>query len=357
MPKHVLKLTAAAAAIGITLAACGSSSKSSGTSSPGNAQSSGGTSPHVAIMVGGLSKQIYLPFKLTEQLGYFKQQGVDVSLVDEPAGVDATTSMLAGKVDGVGGFYDHTIDLQGLGKSAESVAQLLQTPGEVELCRNGLQGQVNSPADWKGRKLGVTDLGSSTDFLTQYLAIKNGLKTSDISRVGVQAGPTFIGAMTHSSIDCGMTTEPTVSALYPGQAYKIVDMRSAAGAQEALGGVYPATALYMSTSYVQAHPATVQKLVNALVQTMHWINTHSAAQIADQMPPDYYAGVGKAAYVQALDGEKGIFTPDGIMPTNGPQTALNVLSAFDPNVKGHNIDLTKTYTTQFAAKANQTVGG
>jgi NitT/TauT family transport system substrate-binding protein len=353
MPKHVLKLAAAAAAIGVTLAACGSSTKSSGSS---NAQPSGGANPHVTIMVGGLAKQIYLPFKLTEQLGNFKQQGVDVSLVDEPAGVDATTSMLAGKVEGVGGFYDHTIDLQGLGKSAQSVAQLLQTPGEVELCRNDLQGQVNSPGDWKGRKLGVTDLGSSTDFLTQYLAIKNGLKTSDISRVGVQAGPTFIGAMSHKSIDCGMTTEPTVSALLPAQAYKIIDMRTAAGAQQALGGVYPATALYMSTSYVQAHPATVQKLVNALVQTMHWINGHSATQIADQMPPDYYAGVGKAAYVQALDSEKGIFTPDGIMPSGGPQTALNVLSAFDPNVKGHNIDLAKTYTTQFATKANQTVG-
>jgi NitT/TauT family transport system substrate-binding protein len=356
MPKHVLKLTAAAAAIGITLAACGSSSKSAGAPSPASTQSSAANNPHVSIMVGGLAKQIYLPFKLTEQLGYFKQQGVNVSLLDEPAGVDATTSMLAGKVEGVGGFYDHTIDLQGLGKSAESVAQLLQTPGEVELCRNDLKGHVNSPADWKGRKLGVTDLGSSTDFLTQYLAIKNGLKTSDISRVGVQAGPTFIGAMTHSSIDCGMTTEPTVSALFPAQAYQIVDMRTAAGAQQALGGVYPATALYMSSSYVQAHPDTVQKLVNALVQTMHWINTHSATQIADQMPPDYYAGVGKAAYVQALDSEKGIFTPDGIMPANGPQTALNVLGAFDPNVKGHNIDLTKTFTTQFAAKANQTVG-
>jgi NitT/TauT family transport system substrate-binding protein len=43
------------------------------------------------------------------------------------------------------------------------------------------------------------------------------------------------------------------------------------------------------------------------------------------------------------------------MPVGGPQTVLNVLSAFDPNVKGHNIDLTKTYTTEFAAKANSTI--
>jgi NitT/TauT family transport system substrate-binding protein len=113
----------------------------------------------------------------------------------------------------------------------------------------------------------------------------------------------------------------------------------------------------MATSYVQGHPATVQKMVNALVQTQHWIQSHSGAQIADQMPADYYAGVGKPAYIQALDSEKGIFTADGIMPPSGPPTALNVLSAFDPNVKGHNIDVTKTFTTQFAQKANQTVTG
>jgi NitT/TauT family transport system substrate-binding protein len=355
MPNYRLKLAATAAVVGISLAAC-SSNKSAGSATPGT-QSTGGSTPHVTLMVGGLSKQIYLPFMLTQQLGFFKQQGVNVSLMDEPAGVDATTSMLAGKVDGVGGFYDHTIDLQGLGKSAQSVVQLLQVPGEVELCRNDLKGKINSPADWKGRKLGVTDLGSSTDFLTQYLAVKNGLKTSDITRVGVQAGPTFIGAMTHNSVDCGMTTEPTVSALVPSQAYIVADLRTAEGAQKALGGVYPATALYMSSSYVQAHPATVQKLVNALVQTQRWIQSHSGAEIADQMPPDYYAGVGKAAYVQALESEKGIFTTDGMMPTSGPPTALNVLAAFDPNVKGHNIDVTKTYTTQFAEKANQAPAG
>ena len=39
------------------------------------------------------------------------------------------------------------------------------------------------------------------------------------------------------------------------------------------------------------------------------------------MPPDYYAGVGKAAYAKALDSEKGIFNPTGIMPADGPKTA------------------------------------
>jgi len=43
----------------------------------------------IRIMVGGVEKQIYLPAKLAEQLGYFKEQGLDVELLTEPAGVDA----------------------------------------------------------------------------------------------------------------------------------------------------------------------------------------------------------------------------------------------------------------------------
>ena len=320
------------------------------TSGAANVGDSAGTA--VSIMVGGLNKQIYLPFMLAERLGYYKAEGLNITLSDEPAGVDATTNMLAGKVDGVGGFFDHTIDLQGLGQSAESVVSMLVTPGEVELCRNDLKGQIKSPADWKGRNLGITDLGSSTDFLTQYLAQKAGVDTSTIHRIGVQAGATLIGAMTHKNVDCAMTTEPTVSQLLANkQAYILLDMRSAAGTAQALGGEYPATCLYLTTAYIQKNPGTVQKLVNAYVKTLKWIQDHTAAQIADMMPADYYAGVGKAAYVAALQNEKGIYNPTGIMPPNGPPTNLKVLTTFNKDVMGKTIDLTKTYTDQFVLAA------
>jgi NitT/TauT family transport system substrate-binding protein len=337
----------ATAVLALAVAGCANNA-TSGTGQQAGA--SGGDK--VSIMVGGLNKQIYLPFMLAQQLGYYAKEGLNVSLSDEPAGVDATTNMLAGKVDGVGGFYDHTIALQGIGKQAESVVSMLQVPGEVELCRTDLKGQINSAADWKGRNLGITDTGSSTDFLTQFLAQKNGVDPSTTHRIGVQAGPTFIAAMEHKNIDCGMTTEPTVSQLLQkNDAYIIYDTRTAAGAQQAFGGTYPATSLYMSTSYVDSHKAIVQKLVNAYVLTLKYIQDHSAAQIADKMPADYYAGVGKDAYVAALDSEKGIYNPTGVMPADGPKTCLAVLQP-NPDVQGKSIDLSKTYTDQFVKSAS-----
>src|SRR5271169_3348622 len=139
----------------------------------------------ITIMVSGMEKQIYLPAKLTEQLGYFKEQGLDVELQSEPSGVNGENEMLAGAVQGVVGFYDHTIDLQAKGKSAMSVVQFSQAPGEVVLVSSKLADVIKGPADFKGRTLGVTGLGSSTNFLMQYLAATAGVKVSEITPLPV----------------------------------------------------------------------------------------------------------------------------------------------------------------------------
>ncbi|HEX4598871.1 MAG TPA: ABC transporter substrate-binding protein, partial [Burkholderiaceae bacterium] len=81
----------------------------------------GAAGDSVQLLVGGVEKQIYLPVRLADQLGYFKQQGIEVDLQSESSGVNAADQLLTGAVQGVIGFYDHTIDLQAKGKSVESV--------------------------------------------------------------------------------------------------------------------------------------------------------------------------------------------------------------------------------------------
>ena len=300
----------------------------------------------VSIMVGGYEKQIYLPAKLAEGLGYFKAEGLEVELLNEAAGVDAENEMLAGAVQGVVGFYDHCVDLQTKGKYVESIVQFSQAPGEVELVSTK-HPEIKSMADLRGKSLGVTGLGSSTNFLTQYLMVKSGVPLGEFSTLPVGAGTTFIAAMQQDKIQAGMTTEPTISRLLKtGEARVLIDMRSIEQTKQALGGTYPAASLYMSTDWVQKNKPVVQKLANAFVKTLKFIVTHSGAEIADKMPKDFYAG-DKESYVKALDAGKGMFTPDGVMPAGGPETVLAVLSGFSKNVKGKTVDLSKTYTTEF----------
>ncbi|MFG6489999.1 ABC transporter substrate-binding protein [Roseateles sp. BYS78W] len=300
----------------------------------------------IQLIVGGYEKIIYLPAKLAEGLGYFKAEGLDVELLNEGAGVDAENEMLAGAVQGVVGFYDHCVDLQTKGKYIESVVQFSHAPGEVELVSTKYP-NVKGMVDLKGKNLGVTGLGSSTNFLTQFLMVKAGVPLGQFTSLPVGAGTTFIAAMTQDKIQAGMTTEPTISRLIKtGQARVLVDLRTRETTQAALGGTYPAAALYMPNDWIAKNKPTVQKLANAFVKTLRYINTHSAAEIADKMPKDFYVG-DKEGYVKALADGKGMFTADGVMPQGGPETVLSVLAAFSKNVQGKKVDLYKTYTTEF----------
>jgi NitT/TauT family transport system substrate-binding protein len=319
------------------------------TACRGASDGDGSAHPKMTIMVGGIDKVIYLPAKLTEQLGYFADSGVDVDLQTEPAGADAENMLLAKQVDAVVGFYDHSVVLQAKGKCVESVVQLAKVPGEAEVVATG--SGITSGADFAGKKLGVTSPGSSTDYLTQYLAHKSGVSTSDYTTVKAGAGSTFVSALQNGGIDAGMTTDPTIATLeQQGLGKVLLDMRTEAGTKAALGGLYPAASLYMNCDYVQQNPETVQKVASAFVKTLNWISTHSAAEIAAQMPSEYNGGDADL-YAKAIGDSMTSFTTDGVMPEGGPETVLDVLGSFNPDVEGKEIDLSKTYTTQFVDAA------
>jgi NitT/TauT family transport system substrate-binding protein len=301
----------------------------------------------VAIMVGGITKLIYLPVYLTEQLGYFKAEGLDVELLSQTAGVDAENELLAGAVQGVVGFYDHTIVLQSKGKEVKSIVVLGQVPGEVEMVSARAADSIKSMADVRGKTLGVTGLGSSTNFLTQYLARLEGVTHSQYTLLPVGADRSLIAAIRQGRIDAGMTTEPTVSQLLKsGDARILVDMRNVEGSRAALGGTYPASSLYVQSAWLDTHPREAAKLARAFVRTLQYLHTHSAEEIAARMPKNFI-GNDKALYVSALKASLPMFTVDGRMPADGPRTVLKVLSGFNPSVKGRHVDLSRTFTNQF----------
>ena len=63
------------------------------------------------------------------------------------------------------------------------------------------------------------------------------------------------------------------------------------------------------------------------------------------MPEEYALG-NKEIYIQSIGSNKPAYSPDGKFLEGAPETALKVLQAFDPNVQGKTIDLSKTYHEQ-----------
>jgi len=326
----------------VTLAACG------GTSPP----STGVQTVDVKLMVGGLNKQIYLPNMLAKQLGYFDEQKINITFIDEGSGQATEEEVVAQAVDAGSGAYSHAIELNGLGKKIETICQFGIAPGEAEMVDAKKASSITSVADLKGKNLGVTDIGSGTHTITLALLGKAGIPSDQEHFVAVGAGNTFIAAIQQQKIDAGMTTEPTISRLLTTNTAKVlVDLRTPQTTRAALGGDYPFIGIFARNDWVSGHKDVAQRLVNVYVKTLKFIHSHTAAQIADKMPADYYAG-DKNLYVTALQNQLSIFGTDCKMPAAGPQTVLDIEKNYVSNFKGKTAKLSETYTNEFANKAS-----
>ena len=340
MGRRSQRLFTAIAVLAIA-AACGGTTPSS---------SAGGT-VSLKIMVGGLNKQIYLPNMLAQQLGYFKAENLDVTLIDEGSGQASEEEVVAGNVDAGSGAYVHPMVLNTLGKKIETICQFGIAPGEAEVVDASLT-NISSVKDLGGKNLGVTDIGSGTHVLTQAILGTAGLDPTKSQYVAVGAGNTFIAAIEQHKIAAGMTTFPTISRLVnSGKGKILVSLLTPADTRAALGGDYPFIGIFAKNDWVNSNKDVAQRLVNAYVKTLKFIHSHTAAEIADKMPTDYFAG-DKASYIADLQSQLGIFGTDCKMPVGGPENVQKIQQQFVASYKGKSANLSETYTNEFAGKAS-----
>jgi NitT/TauT family transport system substrate-binding protein len=331
----------AAVLAGVVLAACGSTS----SPSTGSVQT-----VSLKIMVGGLNKQIYLPNMLAQRLGYFTEQHLDVTLIDEGTGQASEDEVVAGNVEAGSGAYVHPMVLNAQGKKIETICQFGIAPGEAEVVDSTLN--ISSVKDLAGKSLGVTEVGSGTWVLTQAILGTAGVDPSSAHYLGVGAGDTFIAAIQQHKIVAGMTTFPTISRLVnSGKGKILVSLLNPADTRAALGGDYPFIGVFAKNDWVNSNKDVTQRLVNAYVKTLKYIHSHTPDEIAGKMPTDYFAG-DKAAYVADLKSQIDIFGTDCKMPAGGPETVQKIQQQFVASFKGKSANLSETYTNEFAAKAS-----
>jgi NitT/TauT family transport system substrate-binding protein len=108
--------------------------------------------------------------------------------------------------------------------------------------------------------------------------------------------------------------------------------------------------LYAKADYIAANPAMMQKLANALVRGLKWIQAHSPEEVAPVMPAEYALG-DKQLYVNAIAASKPMFSADGRIGREGAEIAYKVLKEFDPQLRGGAVDLDKTFDNEFVERA------
>jgi len=305
----------------------------------------------VTLGVGGKSALYYLPLTVTEKKGFFEEEGLNVTIQDFQGGSKSLQALMGGSVDVVTGAYEHTIRMQAKGQDLVAVVELGRFPGIVVAVRKDMADKVNSPADLKGMKIGVTAPGSSTNNIVNFALAKAGLDPRDVSIIGVGAGSTAVAAMENGEIDAISNIDPAISMIDRKVGLKpIVDTRTEADTIALLGHPAPAAVLYMKPSFAAENPETVQRLVNAFHKTLVWLETASADDVAAIMPEEYYLG-DKEMYVQAVKDSLGAYSRSGKITEDGMEGAKALLS-FDDSLDLNAIDISKTFDSTFIDKAS-----
>jgi NitT/TauT family transport system substrate-binding protein len=84
--------------------------------------------PQLTLAVGGKNLLYYLPLTIAEQLGYFKEQGLDVTIVDFAGGSQALRALVGGSADVVSGAFEHTVNMQPKGQRLRAFVLMGRAP-------------------------------------------------------------------------------------------------------------------------------------------------------------------------------------------------------------------------------------
>ena len=320
------------------------------------AQASKVETPSIRVSVGGKTFLQYAPLTIAERLGYFKDAGLNPEIVDVGGGAKALEALVGGSAEVTAGAFDHTIQMQAKNLAIVGVVLFGRHPTFALAIRSEKASAYHDPKDLKGMSIGVTSLGSQTQFMVEYLAIQAGLAPSEISFVSVGGGTGAVAAIRNGAVDAVVTGEPALTTLTSAGDVRIVaDTRTNEGTIGIFGGLYPSGTIYARADFINQNPQTIQAIAQALVRALIWIDHSSAEDIAAVLPEEW-AKPNRNMFLASIRGTKDMFSPDGRFSPEGARIALHVLSTVDPGLRSVKIDLAATFTNAFVDKAHATIG-
>ena len=307
----------------------------------------------VTIAVGGKNLFYYLPLTVAERKGYFKDEGLEVEIPDFAGGAKALQALVGGSADMVSGAYEHTINMMAKRQPIKAVVLQAKFSSMALAMSKERAAKYHGARDLKGWKIGVTAPGSSTNMYINNLLVKDGLKPSDVSIVGVGTSAGAFAALDKGEIDGLVNLDPVLTQLEAtGKFVTVSDTRTEKGMKDVYGGDYMASVIYVTDEYIRKNPNTVQAVVNAMVRADKWIAKATPQEIVDLMPNEFKAA-NPSLYKEGLLKNMIGYSENGEMSLKAAENVYKVLHQFEPSVMAAGkMDLTQTFDNSFVKKAN-----
>lgn len=317
------------------------------------APSSFAANKKVKIAVGGKALYYYLPLSIAERRGYFKEEGLDVQIIDFQGGSRALQAVVGGSADVVSGAFEHTISMQLRGQRMQAFVLQGRAPQVVFAVNNKTMPNFKDLKDLRGKKIGVTAPGSSSQVVANFVLGRAGVKPSEVSFIGVGSSSAAVAAIRSGQIDAFTNLDPVIALLEKDGLLTIAaDTRDIQQSDALFGGPMVAGCLYAPERFVKANPDIVQGLTNAIVRADRWLATATPEELVKTVPESYFLG-NKDIYIQGFLKNRPALSKDGFIPEGAPAVSFKSLQSVNPRMSNASPDLTAVYTNRFVTEAHR----
>ena len=225
----------------------------------------------------------YAPQYVAIEEGYFKDEGLDLTLVTGFGADKTITAVISGEADiGFMGAEASVYAYQeGATDAVVNFAQLTQRAGNFLVAREEMPDFKWE--DLKDKKVLGGRKGGMPEMVFEYILRKNGLDPQKDLTIdqSIDFGYTAAAFTGDTSADFTVEFEPSATALEKeGAGYVVASL----GVDS---GYVPYTSYSAKTSYMEKNPEIIQKFTNALQKGMEYVQSHTPEEIAEVIAPQF----------------------------------------------------------------------
>lgn len=315
--------------------------------------------PRVKLALAASQSLYHLPLTVADQMGFFRQAGVQIEWVTHESGAQALQSLLSGQADLMAGAYEHLFGLHQKGLPYQSFVQMSRTP-QVSLGGSTRGGKAwHAVADLRGARLGISAFDSTTYWMACHWLKRHALSADEVTFVEVGSSTGVLDALRNGTIDAVCNPDPIMHWLEQKNEIRLLaETRTLTGTRQVMGGPVPGASLLASVDYLQRQPERVQALTDAVVLALKWLPTAGLTDILKTVPPSHWSW-DRTAYLGAFEKLRESYAVDGLVRGAEVKRAWEAHAALKFLPPGSRVFPERTYTNQFvqAAHAAQRLRG
>jgi NitT/TauT family transport system substrate-binding protein len=308
----------------------------------------------VSVALSARNSLYHLPLLLADRLGYFRQQGLQVTLLAHDSGAAGVSSLLQGKADVLAGAFEHLFALQQKGHFFQAFVQMNATPMISLGVATGRSG-TRSWSDLKSARIGISALESGTHWMSSLWLMRHGLQPQDVHFVEVGTSASALGALWEGQIHALCNPDPVMHWLEQrGEIRLIAESRTATGMQQIGEGPLPGGCLMAREEFLQRHPQVAAALADGVVQALRWLQTAGPTDLFKTVPVAPWLA-DRAVYLGALYKLRDAYARDGQILPEAVSNAWRLHARVAAQPPSTRALLARTFTNVFVGRSGLSV--